>query len=140
MLCTRLERSLSADSLEGVGSKARLFSLLTLGFRVVGFVVFEIEDWRRGLRYAGLGLGLVELTEERLLHVAEAGSLGGGIALYLVGSASNSGFWGFELLRSRATLSRSRREVLDAGAVTLSGSEGVDIWLSRSGAGVRIAL
>jgi hypothetical protein len=79
VLCTRLERSLSPDSLEGVGSKVRLFSLLTLGFRVVGFVALETEDCRRGLRYDGLRLGLVELTEDRLFHVAEAGSLGGGI-------------------------------------------------------------
>lgn len=79
MLCTRLERSFSLDSLDGVGSRARLFSLLTLGFRVVELVTLETEDCRRGLRYDGLGLGLVELTEDRLFHVAEAGSLGGGI-------------------------------------------------------------
>lgn len=79
MLCTRLDRSLSPDSLDGVGSRARLFSLQTLGFRVVGLVILETEDCRRGLRCDGLGLGLVELTEDRLFHVAEAGSLGGGI-------------------------------------------------------------
>lgn len=79
MLCTRLERSLSPESLDGVGSRVRLFSLLTLGFRVVGLVTLETEVCRRGLRYDGLGLGLVELTEDRLFHVADAGSLGGGI-------------------------------------------------------------
>jgi hypothetical protein len=72
-----------------------------------------------------LRLGLVELTEDRLFHVADAGSLGGGMLLYLAGSVSVSAFCVFELLRSRATLSRSRSEELDA--VTLSGSEGVDI-------------
>jgi hypothetical protein len=37
-----------------------------------------LDACSRGLRYDGLRLGLVELTEERLFHVAEAGSLGGG--------------------------------------------------------------
>lgn len=58
--------------------------------------------------------------------------------LDLVGSVSAPACPVLELLRRRATLSRLRSEEFEA--VTLSGSEGVDIWLSRSGAGVKVAL
>ena len=74
-----------------------------------------------------------------MFHVAEAGSLGGGILSYLAGSESASDdCFILELLRTRAIFNRSRSDGVET--VMLSGSEGVDIWLSRSGAGVKIAL
>ena len=58
---------------------------------------------------------------------------------YLAGSVSTpEERFALELLRTRVTSRRSRRDELDTAAV--SGSDGVEIWLSRSAAGVKTAL
>ena len=103
-------------------------------------MILDTEDWRRGLRKEDFVTGLVEVAEERLFHVAEAGSFGGGILSYLERSMSASDErLAFELLRRRATFNRSFR--VEAGTtVVLSGSDGVEIWLSLSAGGAKMAL
>jgi hypothetical protein len=41
--------------------------------------MLETDDCRRGLRNDDLTVGLVEVIEDKLFHVADAGSFGGGI-------------------------------------------------------------
>lgn len=65
-------------------------------------------------------------TDERLFHVADAGSFGGGMLSYLEELVSDSVCFVLELLRTRATFSRSRREGLGTAEVMFSGSDGVE--------------
>ena len=76
-------------------------------------------------------VGLFDWAVDRLDQVAEAGTLGGGILSYLVGSALvSAGFWGFESLRFLLKLNFLLND--DAEVLAFSGSEGVEIWLIRS--------
>ena len=124
--------SLSPDSLDGLGSNARLCSLLKLGFLNAGFAMFIMEDCLLDLRYEVFSVGLVFLVVDRLLQVADAGILGGGIGSRFLGSvvAASGGGWGLEALRCRGTTILLRTE--DPDVLLLSASDGVESWLTVS--------